>query len=217
MKQLFNLFFAAIILVASVNTVNAQDGNTNTPKATKSNITTLYKQLGAYLKTTAQQNAKVIPILTEYDVSIDAIKAKNTGNAAKTEQEVNAQSSKTFESLKKVLNGEQALKFLVAVTTQNNILSGKNLDANQKAFIAKAKNQYKLSDEQLTSVALVMVQGKLRGDGIAQLAKVNPQQAGQEYIKLFQDLDEQLKASLSDEQYKNVKADIEKLVKGQKV
>jgi len=217
MKQLFSLFFAAIILVASVNTVNAQDGNTNTPKATKSNITTLYKQLGAYLKTTAQQNAKVIPILTEYDVSIDAIKAKNTGNAAKTEQEVNAQSSKTFESLKKVLNGEQALKFLVAVTTQNNILSGKNLDANQKAFIAKAKNQYKLSDEQLTSVALVMVQGKLRGDGIAQLAKVNPQQAGQEYIKLFQDLDEQLKASLSDEQYKNVKADIEKLVKGQKV
>jgi hypothetical protein len=217
MKQLFNLFFAAIILVASVNTVNAQDGNTNTPKATKSNITTLYKQLGAYLKTTAQQNAKVIPILSEYDVSIDAIKAKNTGNAAKTEQEVNAQSSKTFESLKKVLNGEQALKFLVAVTTQNNILSGKNLDANQKAFIAKAKNQYKLSDEQLTSVALVMVQGKLRGDGIAQLAKVNPQQAGQEYIKLFQDLDEQLKASLSDEQYKNVKADIEKLVKGQKV
>jgi len=217
MKQLFSLFFAAIILVASVNTVNAQDGNTNTPKATKSNITTLYKQLGAYLKTTAQQNAKVIPILTEYDVSIDAIKAKNTGNAAKTEQEVNAQSSKTFESLKKVLNGEQALKFLVAVTTQNNILSGKNLDANQKAFIAKAKNQYKLSDEQLTAVALVMVQGKLRGDGIAQLAKVNPQQAGQEYIKLFQDLDEQLKASLSDEQYKNVKADIEKLVKGQKV
>ncbi len=217
MKQLFNLFFAAIILVASVNTVNAQDGNTNTPKAAKSNITTLYKQLGAYLKTTAQQNAKAIPILTEYDVSIDAIKAKNTGNAAKTEQEVNAQSSKTFESLKKVLNGEQALKFLVAVTTQNNILSGKNLDANQKAFIAKAKNQYKLSDEQLTSVALVMVQGKLRGDGIAQLAKVNPQQAGQEYIKLFQDLDEQLKASLSDEQYKNVKADIEKLVKGQKV
>lgn len=217
MKQLFNLFFAAIILVASVNTVNAQDGNTNTPKAAKSNITTLYKQLGAYLKTTAQQNAKAIPILTEYDVSIDAIKAKNTGNAAKTEQEVNAQSSKTFESLKKVLNGEQALKFLVAVTIQNNILSGKNLDANQKAFIAKAKNQYKLSDEQLTSVALVMVQGKLRGDGIAQLAKVNPQQAGQEYIKLFQDLDEQLKASLSDEQYKNVKADIEKLVKGQKV
>jgi hypothetical protein len=217
MKQLLNLFFASIILVTGFNTANAQDGNTNTPKAAKSNITTLYKQLGVYLKTTAQQNAKAIPILSEYDVSIDAIKAKNTGNAAKTEQEVNAQSSKTFESLKKVLNGEQALKFLVAVTTQNNILSGKNLDANQKAFIAKAKNQYKLSDEQLTSVALVMVQGKLRGDGIAQLAKVNPQQAGQEYIKLFQDLDEQLKASLSDEQYKNVKADIEKLVKGQKV
>jgi len=178
----------------------------------------LYKQLSAsYLKTTEDQNAKAIPILTKYDVEVDAVKVKNAGNAAKTQQEVNAVGAKAMESLKKILNGEQSFKLLAAISTQENIVSGKNLDANQKAFVTKAKNEYKLSEEQLTAVALVIVQGKLRGDVIAQLAKTNSQQAGQEYIKLFQDLDGQLKGSLSGEQYKNVRADIEKMIKGQKV
>lgn len=218
MKKIFTLFLFATIITATINTSNAQTNTQAASKpAAKSSITTLYKQLGAYLKTNNQQDAKAIPILTEYDKNVDAAKVKNAGNTAKTEQEVNALGGKAIESLKNVLNGEQILKLLAAITTQNNIISGKNLDANQKAFIAKAKNQYKLSDDQLTSVALVMVQGKLRGDLINQLAKVNPQQAGQEYIKLFQELDVQLKASLSDAQFKNIKSDIEKLVKGQKV
>lgn len=218
MKKIFTLFLFATIITATINTSNAQNNTqVSTKPVAKSSITTLYKQLGSYLKTNNDQDSKVIPILSEYDKNVDAAKAKNVGNAAKAEQEVNAIGGKTIEKLKSVLNGEQILKLLVAITTQNNIVSGKNLDANQKAFIAKAKNQYKLSDDQLTSVALVMVQGKLRGDLINQLAKVNPTQAGQEYIKLFQELDVQLKSSLSDAQYKNIKSDIEKLVKGQKV
>jgi len=219
MTRIFNLFVAAIILTASISTANAQDGAANTPKtAARSKVTTLYKQLSAsYLKTTEDQNAKAIPILTKYDVEVDAVKVKNAGNAAKTQQEVNAVGAKAMESLKKILNGEQSFKLLAAISTQENIVSGKNLDANQKAFVTKAKNEYKLSEEQLTAVALVIVQGKLRGDVIAQLAKTNSQQAGQEYIKLFQDLDGQLKSSLSGEQYKNVRADIEKMIKGQKV
>lgn len=218
MKKIFTLFLFATIITATINTSNAQNNTQATSKpVAKSSITTLYKQLGTYLKTNNQQDAKAIPILAEYDKNVDAAKTKNIGNAAKSEQEVNALGGKAIESLKNVLNGEQILKLLAAITTQNNIITGKNLDANQKAFIAKAKNQYKLSDDQLTAVALVMVQGKLRGDLIGQLAKVNPQQAGQEYIKLFQDLDAQLKSSLSDAQFKNIKSDIEKLVKGQKV
>lgn len=218
MKKIFTLFLFATIMTATINTTNAQTKTDASPKTVaKSSITTLYKQLGAYLKTNNDQDAKAIPILVEYDKNVDAAKVNNLGNTAKTDQAVNALGGKAIESLKKVLNGEQLLKLLAAITTQNNILTGKNLDANQKAFIAKAKNQYKLSDDQLTSVALVMVQGKLRGDGIAQLAKVNPQQAGQDYIKLFQELDTQLKSSLSDDQYKNIKSDIEKLIKGQKV
>lgn len=218
MKKIFTLFLFANIMTATINTTNAQNNTEATPKTVaKSSITTLYKQLGTYLKTSNEQNAKVIPILSEYDKNVDAAKAKNAGNTAKADQEVNALGGKAIERLKNVLNGEQILKLLAAITTQNNIVSGKNLDANQKAFIAKAKNQYKLDDNQLTSVALVMVQGKLRGDLINQLAKSNPQQAGQEYIKLFQELDVQLKASLSDDQYKNIKSDIEKLIKGQKV
>ncbi len=218
MKKIFTLFLFATIIIATINTLNAQNNTQATSKpVAKSSITTLYKQLGTYLKTNNQQDAKAIPILAEYDKNVDEAKTKNIGNAAKSEQEVNALGGKAIESLKNILNGEQILKLLAAITTQNNIITGKNLDANQKAFIAKAKNQYKLSDDQLTAVALVMVQGKLRGDLIGQLAKVNPQQAGQEYIKLFQDLDAQLKSSLSDAQFKNIKSDIEKLVKGQKV
>lgn len=66
-----------------------------------------------------------------------------------------------------MLNGEQVLKLIVAISTNENIITGKNLDANQKAFITKARNQYKLNDTQLTSVALVLVQAKLVGDAIA--------------------------------------------------
>lgn len=214
MKKIFSVLFIAMIFISSIEITNAQ---TTTAAVTKSSIATLYKNLGAYLKTTDAQNAKAIPILKEYDTSIDAIKAKNAGNAQKIQQETNVANNKAIEGLKKVLNGEQILKLLVAISTSDNIINGKNLDANQKAFLTKVKTQYKLNDDQLTAVALVMVQGKLRGDAIAQVAKVNQQQAGQEYLKLFQDLDGQLKASLSEEQYKNVKADLEKLIKGQKI
>lgn len=210
MKKNFSILFFAIMFIAFANTMNAQT-------VVKSAVATLYKNLGTYLKTTDAQNAKAIPILTDYDTNIDAIKAKNVGNAQKIQQETNTLNTKTIESLKKVLNGEQILKLLVAISTSDNIVNGKNIDANQKAFLTKVKTQYKLNDDQLTAVALVMVQGKLRGDAIAQLSKTNQQLAGQEYMKLLQDLDSQLKASLSDEQYKNVKADIEKLVKGQKI
>jgi hypothetical protein len=214
MKKIFSVLFIAMIFISSIEITNAQ---TTTAATTKSSIATLYKNLGAYLKTTDAQNAKAIPILKEYDTSIDAIKAKNAGNPQKIQQETNVANNKAIEGLKKVLNGEQILKLLVAISTSDNIINGKNLDANQKAFLTKVKTQYKLNDDQLTAVALVMVQGKLRGDAIAQVAKVNQQQAGQEYLKLFQDLDGQLKASLSEEQYKNVKADLEKLIKGQKI
>lgn len=219
MKKFSLLFFSIMMLISSVKMAIAQSENiSGTPKATtKSSITTLYKNLGTYLKTTDAQNQKAIPILTDYDANIDAIKTKNAGNAQKIQQETNTLNAKTMESLKKVLNGEQVLKLLVAISTNENIVTGKNLDANQKAFIAKAKNQYKLNDTQLTSVALVLVQAKLVGDAIALKAKTNAQGAQQDLQKLLSDLDSQLKASLSDEQYKNVRADIEKLVKGQKI
>jgi hypothetical protein len=219
MKKIFPLFFTTMILISSVKTANAQTATiTEGPKTTtKSSIATLYKNLGTYLKTTDAQNQKAIPILTEYDANVDAIKAKNAGNSQKIQQETNALNTKTIESLKKVLNGEQVLKLLVAISANDNIVNGKNLDANQKAFVTKAKNQYKLNDTQLTSVALVLVQAKLVGDAIAVKAKSNPQGAQQDLQKLLSDLDGQLKASLSDEQYKNVKADIEKIAKGQKI
>ena len=219
MKKIFTFLFAAVFSLLSLNTIHAQTTtNGVTPKTlTRSTVTTLFKQLSAYLKTNMQQNVKAIPILETYDKNADSVRIKNAGNYTKIQQEINALSTKTMESLKKVLSNEQVFKLLFAIKTQDNILNNKNLDANQKAFITKARTQYKLSDEQMTAVALVMVQGKLRGDGIAMLAKTNPQLAGQEYVKLLQDLDGQLKGSLSDEQYKNIKTDIEKLVKGQKV
>ena len=140
MKKIITLFFTVSILVTNVQIIKAQTSNAEVPKPiVKSAITTLYKQLGTYLKTTDMQNAKVIPVLTEYDNGIDGIKARNAGNNAKIQQETNALSAKTMESLKKILNGEQVLKLLVAITTNDNIVNGKNLDTNQRAFIAKAK------------------------------------------------------------------------------
>jgi hypothetical protein len=100
---------------------------------------------------------------------------------------------------------------------QENILSGKNISPEQKVFLDKVRGQYGLNDVQTMSVILVLVQGKIRGDAIGLLSKVNPQQAGQEFITLMQDLDRQLKASLTNDQYLKVKSDIEKLIKGQKL
>ena len=96
----------------------------------------------------------------------------------------------------------------------NEILVFHNIE--QKQFLDKVRNQYKLNDAQTMIVVLALVQGKIRGDIIGLIHKTDPQKAGQEFIILMQDLDAQLKSGLSNDQYTKVKTDIGKLIKGQK-
>lgn len=199
--------------------VQAPVASAPTPAAmpVKSDVLGLYHQLTGYMNATPDQTAKVTPILKDYDQKVVGIKTNFAGNNGKIQSELAALNGKTVESLKPILDPNQLGKLVLAATMQENILSGKNLDANQKAFIDKMRTKYNMNDAQLSSVVLVMVQGKVRGDAINLLAKSNPQAAAQELGKLLQDLDAQLKSTLTNEQYVNVKADIEKLLKGQKV
>ncbi len=184
---------------------------------TQSNVTALFEQLQNHMKVSNDKAAKVVPILKNYDAQLTQIKTQNKDNAAKQKQLTDALNDQTVPQLKAHLNDQQIATLVLALSLQENILSGKNLSADQKQFLDKIRNQYKLNDVQTMSVVLVLVQGKIRGDLIALLHKTDPQKAGQEFIILMQDLDAQLKTNLSGEQYQSVKSDIEKLIKGQKL
>ncbi|HND84133.1 MAG TPA: hypothetical protein PKY54_12375, partial [Chitinophagales bacterium] len=152
-----------------------------------------------------------------YDKQLTKIKTDNNGNAAKIKQQTDVLNGQTVPQLKQHMTDQQIATLVLALGMQENILSGKNLNAEQKIFLDKIRHQYQLNDVQTMSVVLVLVQGKIRGDAIALLHKSNPEQAGKEFLFLLQDLDKQLQASLTNEQYVKVKADIEKLLKGQKL
>ncbi|MCC6583128.1 MAG: hypothetical protein IT271_05450 [Chitinophagales bacterium] len=183
----------------------------------QSNVTTIFEQLRTFMKITPEKAAQVIPILKDYDQQLGKIKKENAGNAAKIKQLTDALNGQAVPKLKMYMSDEQLTTLVVALGMQENILSGKNLSVDQKIFLDKVRGQYGLNDVQTMSVILVLVQGKIRGDAIGLLSKVNPQQAGQEFIILMQDLDGQLKSSLTNDQYIKVKSDIEKLIKGQKL
>lgn len=193
--------------------------NTVLPSSVKaqSNVTGLFDQLAAYINVSPEQKAGVRPILQSYDKGAVGIKTKNAGNDAQIQSEMGVLNNQTIPKLKAFLNDDQVGKLAIAVTMQENILSGKNLSQEQKDFIQKLRTQYNMNDVQLMAVILVMVQGKIRGDAINLLAKSNPQAAAQELGKLLQDLDGQLKTALNADQYTKVKSDIEKLIRGQKI
>ncbi|MDB5227155.1 MAG: hypothetical protein JWN78_1348 [Bacteroidota bacterium] len=179
----------------------------------QSHVASLFKQLTPFMNVTQEQSTKATPILQEYDRRITGIK-NNGGNFQAPLDALNAE---TASKLKAILNDDQMAKLVLAVQMQENILLGTNLSPSQKEFLSKLRTQYNLNDVQTMAVILVMVQGKVRGDAINQMAKTNPQGAAQELGKLMQDLDVQLKSSLSADQYAKLKSDIEKLIKGQKL
>lgn len=183
----------------------------------QSNVTAIFEQLESFMKITPEKAAQIIPILKDYDQQLTKIKTENAGNAGKINQLRDALNGQAVPKLKMHMTDQQIATLVVALAMQENILTGKNLSAEQKIFLDKIRNQYGLNDVQTMSVILVLVQGKIRGDAIGLIAKTNPQAAGQEFIKLMQDLDGQLKSSLTNDQYMKVKSDIEKLLKGQKL
>ena len=150
-------------------------------------------------------------------ILLTKIKKENAGNDGKIKQLTDALNGQVVPKLKMHMTDQQIGTLVVALGLQENILSGKNISPDQKLFMDNIRNQYGLNDVQTMSVILVLVQGKIRGDAIGLMSKVNPQQAGQEFITLMQDLDGQLKSSLNNDQYVKVKSDIEKLIKGQKL
>jgi hypothetical protein len=186
-------------------------------KTAQSNVTALLDQLAAHINVTPAQVAQAKPILQEYDKKVIEINTRNAGNDSKIQAEMGPVNTQAIEKLKPILNNDQLTRLVAANVMQQNILSGKNLSAEQKLFLDKLRSQYQLNDVQLMSVILVMVQAKVRGDAINSLSKTNQQAAAQELGKLLKDLDGQLKASLNPTQYTNIKSDIEKLVKGQKL
>lgn len=188
-----------------------------TAVTSQSNVTALFEQLESFMKITPEKAAQVIPVLKDYDQQLTKIKTENAGNAGKIKQLTDALNGQVVPKLKLYMTDQQITTLVVALGMQENILTGKNLSPDQKIFLDKIRNQYGLNDVQTMSVILVLVQGKVRGDAIGLLYKTNPQQAGQEFIKLLQDLDGQLKSSLTNDQYVKVKSDIEKLLKGQKL
>lgn len=179
----------------------------------QSHVASLFKQLAPFMKATEDQITKATPILQEYDRRISDIK-KNGGNF---QAPLDALNTETAGKLKTILNDDQMAKLILAVQMQENILLGTNLSQSQKEFLSKMNAQYDLNEVQTMAVILVMVQGKVRGDAINQMSKTNPQGAAQELGKLLSDLDGQLKTALTAAQYTKLKADIEKLIKGQKI
>jgi len=182
--------------------------------AVQSNTAGVFEQLAPYMKVTSDQSARVMPILREYDQR--AMEIKKSG-AANTKSQLDALNATTIPKLKTILNDDQITKMVMANTMEENILSGKNLNMEQRAFLQKLQSQYGLNDVQTMAVVLVMVEGKVRGDAINQVAKSNPQGAAQELGKLMSDLDMRLKSALNNDQYLKVKADIERMLKGQKI
>lgn len=182
--------------------------------STKSNVTELFNQLKSYLKVPADKSVQIIPILKDYDIQATKIKTANAGNAAKIKQEMDALNGQVVPKLKAHMTDQQLGTLVLAVTMQDNILNNKNLDANQQAFLNKLKNDYGLNETQTMSVILVMVQAKVRGDAITAISKTNPTAAKQELNKLLLDVDKQLKAALTTEQYNKIKADLEKMIQG---
>lgn len=179
----------------------------------QSNVTELFKQLQNYMKVAPDKAAAAIPILQNYDAQLINIKKENAGNINKLNQEKNNLGAQTVTSLRKYLNNSQINTLVLAITMQENILSGKNISADQKQFLDKIRNQYQLNDVQTMSVVLVLVQGKIRGDAIKALHKTDPNKAGQEFITMMNDLNNQLKTSLTSSQYNKIKTDLEALLK----
>jgi hypothetical protein len=181
------------------------DGGKLPPAVTnQSNVTAIFQQLESFMKISPEKAAQVVPVLKDYDQQLTKIKK-------------DALNGEVVPKLKMHMTDQQIGTLVVALGLQENILSGKNISPDQKLFMDNIRNQYGLNDVQTMSVILVLVQGKIRGDAIGLMSKVNPQQAGQEFIILMQDLDGQLKSSLNNDQYIKVKSDIEKLIKGQKL
>lgn len=187
------------------------------PITTASNVTALFQQLESYMKISPDKAAQIVPILKDYDAQLTKIKLENTGNPAKEKQLTDALNGQAVPKLKMHMTDQQLATLVVALGMQENIINGKNLSAEQKTFLSKIRNQYGLNDVQTMSVILVLVQGKIRGDAIGLIAKGNPQQAGQEFITLLQDLDGQLKTALTNDQYTKVRSDIEQMIKGGKL
>ncbi len=186
----------------------------NADVSLQSNVAGIFEQLIPYMKVSADQRSRALPILKSYDQEAAAIKRANIGNAEKTKRDIDALNTRVIPSLRSILNDDQISRLVMANVIQENILSGKNLSSDQRQFLQKLKNDYQLNDVQLMAVVLVMVEGKLRGDIIQQTAKSNPQVAMQELGSLLQDLDSRLKSALSLDQYAKVKVDIEKMIKG---
>jgi hypothetical protein len=177
----------------------------------QSNVAGLFEQLKDYMKVSADQYGKTLPILKDYDAKIIATKSANTNNAQKLTTEINAINKEVMPKLKTALKQDQINTLVAGVTMQENILSGKNITPQQKSMIDKIRTQYNLNDAQSMAVILVLVQGKVRGDAIQKIKTSNPDLAKKEMDKLLQDLDTQLKSSLNTDQYTRVKSDIEKL------
>lgn len=185
--------------------------------ASKSNVAELFKQLQSYMQMAPDKASQTLSVLNDYDAQITKISTENEGNPDKIKQLRDALNGQYAPKLKMHMTDAQLGTLLLAISIQDNILTGKNLSADQKVFLDNIRNKYLLNDVQTMSVILVMVQIKIRGDAIALLQKSNPQQASQEFLKLLQDVDSQLKTTLTEDQHAKVKSDIEKLMKGEKL
>lgn len=183
----------------------------------KSNVTELFLQLQSYMQMSPEKVALTLPIIKDYDYQVTKIITENAGNPEKIKQLRDAINGQIAPKLKMHMTDSQLATLLLAISMQDNILTGKNLSADQKIFLDNLRNKYGLNDVQTMRVILIMVEVKIRGDAIAIIQKTNPQLAGQEFIKLLQDVDSQLKSTLSGDQQAKVKSDIEKLMKGEKL
>jgi hypothetical protein len=206
------------VAVTPTPTVQVEQPKVTVPNTTLvspkslSNVAGLFDQMKEYLKVTPDQYTKTMTILKDYDTKITGVKNANANNPQKTTTEINAVNKAVIPQLKAVLKQDQINTLVAGVTMQENILSGKNITPQQKSMLDKIRTQYNLNDAQSMAVIMVLVQGKVRGDAIQKIKPSNPDLAKKETTKLLQDIDTQLKNSLTTEQYTKVKFDLEKLL-----
>ncbi len=152
------------------------------------------------LKLTPDQYIKLSADTKAYDAKL----ATMGGDASSKTAEVKALNDQYVQKFKTYLNTEQVNKFVLACTMQQNILTGKNLSADQKAIINSMRNTYHMNDGQIEMTVLIWTEAKIKLDIIQANASKDPQAALTATQKVLNDADTKMKNILTDEQYKGL-------------
>ncbi|MCB9034525.1 MAG: hypothetical protein H6553_11860 [Chitinophagales bacterium] len=140
-------------------------------------------------------------ILTQYDAEVANLKSLYPNNPTKQKQESDNIGNKYVHQVQKIMSQNQLLQLAVAIDLQKKLYYGVGLTPSQMQTVNKLK-AYGLTDAQVSQVALIMVEGAIKGDAVKKSG------SQQEAVQLLNELDAKLKSVLTTAQYDAIKNDI---------